>query len=118
MDSMVLVAIINGGITLLNVAISTISSIVSQRKTAQAVKDSAQDERLLNVEYGLQSLLRAEIIRSHDKYTDKGYCPLYAKEALTKAYKAYHALGGNDVATRLYEDCMNMRDSKEEQHED
>ena len=118
MDSEVLIALIGGGVTLINVAISTISSVVSQRKTAQAVKDSAQDERLQNVEYGLQSLLRAEIIRSHDKYAERGYCPLYAKEALTKAHKAYHALGGNDVATRLYEDCMNMRDSKEEQHED
>ena len=34
------------------------------------------------------------------------YCPLYAKEALTRAYKAYHALGGNDVATELYHDCI------------
>ena len=118
MNTEVLIAIISGGVTLINVAISTLSSVITQRKTEQAVKDSTQDERLQNVEYGLQSLLRAEIIRSHDKYSERGYCPLYAKEALTKAYKAYHALGGNDVATRLYEDCMSMRDSKEEQHED
>ena len=41
MDSEVLIALIGGGVTLINVAISTISSVVSQRKTAQAVKDSA-----------------------------------------------------------------------------
>lgn len=56
---------------------------------------------------GLQCLLRAEIIRSHEKYVElKGYCPIYAKEALTRAYKAYHTLKGNDVATALYEEIM------------
>lgn len=64
--------------------------------------------KLKAVKNGLQCLLRAEIIRSYDKYDERGYCPLYAKEALTKAYKAYHALGGNDVATALYEDVMGL----------
>ncbi len=57
---------------------------------------------------GLKCLLRAEIIRSHDKYIGRGYCPIYAKEALKRAYKAYHALRGNDVATRLYEETMKL----------
>lgn len=64
--------------------------------------------KLKAIKYGLQCLLRAEIIRSYDKYKERGYCPLYAKEALTRAYKAYHALGGNDVATELYNDTMEL----------
>ena len=60
------------------------------------------------MEEGLQSLLRAEIIRAHDKYMGQGYCPVYAKEALKRAYQAYHTLGGNDVATKLYEDVMKL----------
>ena len=55
---------------------------------------------------GLLSLLRAEIIRSHDKYTQKGLCPLYAKEALEKAYNAYSALGGNGAMKQVYEETM------------
>lgn len=55
---------------------------------------------------GVQCLLRAEIIRMHDKYTEKHYCPIYAKESLRRAYKAYHGLHGNDVATALYEETM------------
>ena len=58
------------------------------------------------LESGVQCLLRAEIIRNHDKYIDKGYCPIYAKEALKRAYAAYHALHGNDVATQLYNEVM------------
>ena len=60
------------------------------------------------IEEGVQSLLRAEIIRAHDKYMGQGYCPVYAKEALRRAYEAYHTLGGNDVATKLYEDVMKL----------
>lgn len=57
---------------------------------------------------GVQCLLRAEIIRSYDKYTEREFCPLYAKEALTRAYYSYHKLGGNDVATDLYNKCMRL----------
>ena len=57
---------------------------------------------------GLQCLLRAEIIRSYDKYSEKGEIPIYAKEALEKEYKAYHKLGGNDVATGLYNELMKL----------
>ena len=60
------------------------------------------------LDLGVQCLLRAEIIRSYDKYSDRGYCPLYAKEALTRAYDSYHGLGGNDVATKLYEEMMKL----------
>ena len=60
------------------------------------------------IEEGLQSLLRAEIIRANDKYMGQGFCPVYAKEALKRAYQAYHTLGGNDVATKLYEDVMKL----------
>lgn len=57
---------------------------------------------------GLCCLLRAEIIRCHDKYSERGEIPLYAKESLEKVYKAYHKLNGNDVGTRLYNDTMNL----------
>lgn len=60
------------------------------------------------LENGVQCLLRAEIIRNHDRYMEKKHCPIYAKEALKRAYTAYHQLGGNDVATRLYDETMEL----------
>lgn len=66
----------------------------------------APQKRDSALESGVQCLLRAEIIRNHDKYIDKGYCPIYAKEALKRAYAAYHVLHGNDVATGLYNEVM------------
>lgn len=55
---------------------------------------------------GVRSLLRAEIIQSYEKYTDRGYCPIYARETLTKAYEAYHAMGGNGTGTDFYKKTM------------
>lgn len=64
--------------------------------------------RLKAIKTGLQCLLRAEIIRNYDKYIERGYAPVYAKEALTRAYNAYHQLGGNDVATELYHNVISL----------
>lgn len=69
------------------------------------------------LENGVQCLLRAEIIRNHDKYMARAHCPIYAKEALKRAYTAYHALGGNDVATQLYGDVMELPTESKEVHE-
>lgn len=62
---------------------------------------------------GVQCLLRAEIIRQNEKWTKAHYCPVYAKQALSREYKAYHALKGNDVATSLYEETMELPERKE-----
>ena len=70
--------------------------------------------KLKAIKNGLQCLLRGEIIRSHEKYCEREWCPIYAKEALTRAYAAYHALGGNDVATKLYEETLELPESKHE----
>ena len=53
---------------------------------------------------GVQSLLRENIVANFNKYhQDRKHCPIYAKESLKRVYDAYHNLGGNDVATALYE---------------
>lgn len=66
---------------------------------------------------GLQCLLRAEIIRQNEKWTAAEYCPVYAKQALHREYKAYHDLKGNDVATALYKEAMALPERKEDHHE-
>lgn len=86
------------------VATAVITAVVTGLITyVKVVKTSVK-----SLKDGLLSLLRAELIRSHDKYTRKGFCPLYAKEALEKAYKAYSALGGNGAMKQVYEDTMEL----------
>lgn len=67
-----------------------------------------RSKRDKNVAEGVQCLLRLEIIRSYDHYSHKEYCPVYAREALSRGYKSYHNLGGNDVATDLIEKLMEL----------
>ena len=67
-----------------------------ERNQSQAIAD------------GVQCLLRDSIVRDFNKWTEKGYCPIYAKESIKRAYKAYHDLEGNDVATELYNKILEM----------
>lgn len=101
MDNTVIVALITGAVTVFNIIY-----------TNYARKKSTKTKEEQNIEDGLQCLLRAEIIRAHEKYTARGYCPIYAKESLRRAYTAYHNLGGNDIATSLYNECLNLMDNQ------
>ena len=71
-------------------------------------------ERNENIANGVQALLRETIVSGYNRYSDKGYCPIYAKESLKKLYKSYHELGGNDVATELYQKLLKMPENREE----
>ena len=63
---------------------------------------------------GVQSLLRESIVANFNKYhQDRKHCPIYAKESLKRVYSAYHNLGGNDVATALYEKILEMPEEPE-----
>lgn len=57
---------------------------------------------------GVQSLLRENIVGNYNRYHDKGFCPIYAKESIKKVYHSYAKLGGNDVATELYNKLLKM----------
>lgn len=104
MDNSVIAALIGGAVTLANVVFTAVFGAVRDKR-----RKKTDDEH--NIEDGLQCLLRAEIIRAHEKYTDMGCCPIYAKESLRRAYTAYHNLGGNDIATALYKECLDLTDS-------
>ena len=117
MDSAIIVAIIGGAVTVFNVIFSTAMANRAEKKRLKDVEAMRQNDRSKQIESGLQSLLRAEIIRSHEKYMDKEYCPVYAREALTRIYESYHALGGNGTMTELYKQVMALPTDKEENHE-
>lgn len=78
------------------------------------LREQLAEEREKNaaIAEGVQSLLRDSIVSGYGKYSDRGYCPIYAKESLKKVYQAYHKLGGNDVATELYQKMLKMPEEK------
>ena len=66
---------------------------------------------------GMQALLRENIVSNYNKYSEKGYAPIYVKESMKRIYEAYHNLGGNDVATSLYKKLLAMPEERSEEHE-
>ena len=67
---------------------------------------------------GIRALLRADLIRLYNKYKeDLEYCPIYVKTALEDEYKQYHAIGGNGVITKLYEELMALPTEPKEREE-
>lgn len=84
------------------------------------MRDQLEEEKKKNeaIAEGVQSLLRESIVNNYNRYTDKGFCPIYAKESMKKVYKAYHNLGGNDVATELYNKVLKMAETPKEDNAD
>ena len=66
---------------------------------------------------GVQSLLRESIVQNYNKYQERECCPIYAKESIKRVYAAYHDLGGNDVATQLYNTLLAMPEESEKEDE-
>lgn len=96
----------------MNIAATIITAFISTTVgvvvTAVIARFKLGNQKHKAVENGVQSLLRAEIIRQNEKWVERGYCPVYAKDAVRREYEAYHALGGNGVITDLYNDILEL----------
>mgnify|MGYP006981402089 CR=1 FL=1 len=58
---------------------------------------------------GTMLLLRVQMFEYHDKYMALGEIPSYAYDNFVEMYEAYHALGGNGTATKMYEEIKSLR---------
>lgn len=68
------------------------------------------------MEEGIQALLRESIVDSYRYYKGRGFCEPEERVALAKTYNAYHDLGGNDIATDLFNRVLKLptEDTKEQ----
>ncbi|MCQ2299993.1 MAG: hypothetical protein MJZ81_07720 [Bacteroidales bacterium] len=67
-----------------------------------------EQEKRKALEDGMLALLRNGIVDGYNRCQEKGCCPIYVRENLTKMYTAYHNLGGNGVITGLMDDIKKM----------
>lgn len=93
-------------------------TINKARKNHEEEKEEAEKKEKALAD-GVQALLRESVVGNYNRYSDRGYCPIYAKESIKKVYKSYEALGGNDVAHDLYDKILKMPTElkEEESHE-
>ncbi len=57
---------------------------------------------------GTMLLLRVQLIEYHDKYIERGRIPSYAYQNFVEMYDAYHALGGNGMITKMYDEVKHL----------
>ena len=60
------------------------------------------------VKIGIQALLRSQMIADYNKWTDRGYAPIYARDNFENCWKQYHALGMNGVMDDLHEKFLEL----------
>lgn len=60
------------------------------------------------VKIGIQALLRSQMIADYNKWTDRGYAPIYARDNFENCWKQYHALGVNGVMNDLHEKFLEL----------
>lgn len=63
---------------------------------------------------GTMLLLRVQLIEYHDKYMRLGEIPSYAYQNFMEMYDAYHALGGNGMATKMKNEIEELHLKKKE----
>ena len=90
-----------------------LTAVVSAAVTGAITYIATARKKRNAYENGMLALLRDAIITSHDKYTKKQFCPIYAKDALEKEYIAYHDLGGNGTITKIYNETMALPNEEE-----
>ena len=57
---------------------------------------------------GVQALLRAELITDWNRYSAKGYAPIYARESFENVYQNYHNLGANGVMDDIHKKFLEL----------
>ncbi len=86
--------------------IATVLDDVKRGKYSHKV--ISDESALINAENLINTKGYAEAMQSilervdYEKYTERGYCPIYAREQLTRVYEAYHGMGGNGTGTDFY----------------
>lgn len=73
--------------------------LASYRSVSKRLK--VEHERQIAMEEGMQAMLRAQIINEYNKWIDRGYYPIYARENMDFLSKAYFKLKGNGVVPDL-----------------
>ena len=78
------------------------------QKWEEEKKRIEEEKKKEGIKEGLKAILRDRIIQSCSYFLKEGYITYVAKENIMRMYNAYTQLGGNDIATGIYEDAMKL----------
>lgn len=94
---------------------SSVGALVGALVAAlRGFRDKDREEReafrkkQVQIEIGVRSLLRGEIVAMHHAATRRGYCTTVDREVMERNFEAYTGLGGNGVAQALYHEFAEL----------
>lgn len=70
------------------------------------LKKSREDYNALKM--GMQALLRAQMISDYNKWEERGFAPIYARDNFENCWARYHALGANGVMDDIRDRFMRL----------
>ena len=65
-------------------------------------QNKERKEELAAIKLGLQALLRAQLIDDYNKWSERGYAPIYARQNFENCWTQYHSLGANGVMDDIH----------------
>ena len=98
------------------VAVPSLIALIYGRLFTKLDKKQKQHEEELEknnketkaVMAGVQALLRSQMINDYNKWSEKGYAPIYARENFENCWIQYHALGANGVMDDIHDKYMEL----------
>lgn len=75
-------------------------------------QEKSQREEIENLKLGMQALLRSDMISNYNKWSEKGYAPIYARDAFENCWNRYEMLGENGVMEDIRNKFMALPTSK------
>lgn len=85
---------------------------VGYKLLTKQIKRMVEEQKA--VKLGTRATLRYDIITVHNRYIEKGHCPIYWQEVVEDMHKQYAALGGNGTVTKLVEDLKKLPTARKE----
>lgn len=74
--------------------------------------------QIKGVQMGVKALLRAQMISDYNKWSDRGYAPIYAKQNFENLWEQYHNLKGpNGVMDGLHTTFMQLPNENRKENE-
>lgn len=81
--------------------------IEEEKENRKKIKEQAELESA-SLKNGVRSVLRQGIINSYEKAIDRGFIPVYEREAILSSYHDYKILGGNGTVDHLMEEMESV----------
>lgn len=81
---------------------SLAAAIITALFTYLCKQNKKNREDTKAVKKGVQALLRAQMIEEYNKWSERGYAPIYARQSFENCWAQYHSLGVNGVMDDIH----------------